>query len=242
MRPDVLTIHRFYQTPLGEQVAGLIAERVAALLPPLPGAITVGLGFGPPYLNHLMAQEPTDTCARFLAFMPAQQGVCHWPSIDDSRSSLVDPYHLPLADSSVERLLLTHALEHANKPANLLREAWRVLAPGGQIVVLVPNRLRTWSAAEGTPFGHGRPYTKGQLFTLMEEQMLPPEAWETALMQPPFTWPGAAKLMRASEKMIGRMGRTLGGALIVSARKQVYGAVPKGAAKARAVPVFTRTP
>jgi len=241
VRPDVLTIHRFYESPLGQQVGQLIGERIVKYLPPNPGAITVGLGYGLPYLEHLNAQEPEDTSSRFLAFMPAQQGVCHWPSVENSHTSLVDPYHLPLGDSSVERLLFTHALEHANKPANLLREAWRVLAPGGQIVVLVPNRLRTWSAAEATPFGHGRPYTKGQLFSLMSEQMLAPDAWETALMQPPFTWPGATKLMRASEKLIGSLGRTLGGALVVSARKQVYGAIPKGRAKARATPVLTQT-
>jgi SAM-dependent methyltransferase len=154
----------------------------------------------------------------------------------------VDPYHLPLADASVDALLLVHALEYANKPANYLREAWRVLAPGGQIIVIAPNRMRTWSAAEATPFGHGRPYSKGQLFSLMEDQMLPPEAWETALMQPPLSFPGAAGMMRFSERVVGSLGRALGGALLVSARKQVYGALPKGASKARAVPIFTQTP
>lgn len=242
MQPDVLTIHRFYQSLLGEQAAELIAERVQKYFPLQPGAITVGLGYSLPYLDHLRNEEKEGSSACYLAFMPAKQGVCHWPSINDSRTTLVDPYHLPLADSSIERLLLTHALEHANRPANLLREAWRVLAPGGQVVVLAPNRLRTWSAAEATPFGHGRPYTKSQLFGLMSEQMLAPDAWDTVLMQPPFTWPGATKLMRASEKLIGAMGRTLGGVIIVSARKQVYGAIPKGTAKVPAVPVLTRSP
>jgi len=242
MRPDVLTINRFYATELGAQAAQLISARIARQLPPLPGATTVGLGYALPYLDFLAEQEPVQTTARFLAFMPAQQGVCHWPKVNKSRSCLVDPYHLPLGDASIDRLLLVHSLEHANKPANLLREAWRVLAPGGLVVVVAPNRLRTWSAAEATPFGHGRPYSKRQLSSLMSEQMLPPENWETVLMQPPFTWPGAAKMMRVSERLIGSLGRSLGGALLVSARKQVYGAIPKGAAKARTVPVFTRTP
>jgi len=242
MRPDVLTINRFYSSPLGIQAAQLIAARVAVHLPPLQGAITIGLGYTLPYLDYLQTKEPAGTTARFLAFMPAQQGVCHWPSIKESRSCLVDPYHLPIADSSIERLLLVHSLEYANKPANLLREAWRVLAPGGLVVVVAPNRLRTWSAAEATPFGHGKPYSKRQLFSLMNEQMLPPENWETILMQPPFTWPGATKMMRVSERLIGSLGRALGGALLVSARKKVYGAIPKGSAKARSVPVLTPWP
>ena len=241
MRPDVLTIHRFYQTQLGIQAAQIIAERVVFYLPPQPGSITVALGYGLPYLAHLEAHYPSNTSAQFLAFMPAQQGVCHWPSIEDSRTCLVDPYRLPLADASVERVILVHSLEHANRPANLLREAWRVLVPGGQAIVVVPNRLRTWSTAEATPFGHGRPYSKHQLFALMNDQMLPPEDWETLLMQPPFKWPGATRFMRISEKLIAPLGRALGGALLVSARKQVYGAIPKGAAKPRANPVFTQS-
>lgn len=242
MQPDVLTMHRFYQTSLGIAAAGLISERIAYHLPPLAGSITVGLGYALPYMETLLLREPEASCARFLAFMPARQGVFHWPSITANRTALVDPYHLPLDDSSVERLLLAHSLEHANRPSALLREVWRVLAPGGQVVVLVPNRLRTWSAAEATPFGHGRPYTKGQLFSLMEEHMLSPDAFESVLMQPPFRWQAAAKLMRVSEKVIGAMGSTLGGALLVSARKQVYGALPKQASKAGAIPVLTRLP
>jgi SAM-dependent methyltransferase len=241
VRPDVLTIHRFYETALGKQAAQIIAERVAIHLSPAPDATVVGLGFTVPYLDHLAEASPVRGI-RQLAFMPAQQGVCHWPSIEKSRSCLVDPYHLPLDDSSVEAMLIVHSLEYANKPAHLLREVWRVLAPGGQVVVVAPNRMRTWSAAEATPFGHGRPYSKSQLYSLMQDQMLPPEAWETVLMQPPLKFPGAAKMMRMSERLIGKMGRGLGGALLVSARKQVYGALPKRMGKARAVPVFTQSP
>jgi SAM-dependent methyltransferase len=241
MRPDVLSIYRFYETALGQQTAQILSERIATHMKPASGATVVGLGYAVPYLDHLAA-EVSGVTARHLAFMPAQQGVCHWPTIGRPASCLVDPYHLPLADASVDALLLVHALEYANKPANYLREAWRVLAPGGQIIVIAPNRMRTWSAAEATPFGHGRPYSKGQLFSLMEDQMLPPEAWETALMQPPLSFPGAAGMMRFSERVVGSLGRALGGALLVSARKQVYGALPKGASKARAVPIFTQTP
>jgi len=242
VQPDVLTIHRFYQSPLGKQTAQILADRINGFFPPQAGAITVGLGYGLPYLNRLEENEPPNSSARFLAFMPAGQGVCHWPTTRDSRTALVDPYHLPLGDASVERLLFTHAIEHTSRPANLLREAWRVLAPGGQLVVVAPNRMRTWSAAEATPFGHGRPYSKHQLYRVLDDQMLTPEAWETGLMQPPFTWPGATKLMRTSERLIGGVAKALGGALLVSARKQVYGAIPKGTAKARTVPVFTRSP
>ena len=242
MRPDVLSIHRFYDSPLGRRAAEMIGERLLSFLPHASDMTTIGLGYAAPYLDMFYSESQGVSHSRTLAFMPDRQGVCHWPSLEKSKSCLVDPYHMPLADSSVDRVLLVHALEHAHKPTHLLREVWRVLAPGGQVVVVVPNRLRTWSAAEATPFGHGKPYSKRQLFQLMTDQMLPPDDWCTVLMMPPFQWRGAPRLMAVGERVIRVLGRNLGGALMVCARKQVYGALPKRAAKAKTVPVFTQVP
>lgn len=238
MRPDVLNLYRFYQSPLGRMVAELIGNRLAALWEAGTGQQTIGFGFALPYLSRLELTED-DPASRYLAFMPAQQGVCPWPQAAKSRAALVEEYNMPLPDSSVDRLLLMHALEHTNRPAHLLREAWRVLAPGGQVIAVVPNRRRTWSAVDATPFGHGRPYSKGQLYSLMDEQMLPPEGWDTALMLPPMTLPGTPRLMRWFERPIHAVGRNLGGVLIVGARKQVYGAVPTAEKRARIMPVLT---
>lgn len=238
MRPDVLQLYRFYASPLGQTVAPIISQRIEGLLAPRTGSVTVGLGFALPYLSHLEARE-ADEASRYLAFMPAQQGVCHWPGTHGSRTALVEEYHLPMPDSSVDRAVLAHSLEHANRPKHLLRELWRVLAPGGQVVMIVPNRRRSWSALETTPFGHGRPYSRSQLYELMSEQMLPPDGWDTALMMPPFKWPGGPRVVRYGERVIHGLGRALGGVLIVSARKQVYGALPKQGKRVPAMPVLT---
>lgn len=238
MRPDVLSLYRFYESALGRAAAPLISEKMSALLASQTNPVTVGFGYALPYLDHLAAAE-NQAGARYLAFMPAQQGVCHWPALQQSRTTLVEEYHLPLPDSSVDRFLMVHGLEHANRPVNLLREVWRVLAPGGQVVAVVPNRMRSWSAYEGTPFGHGRPYSKGQLYRLLGEHMLPPDGWSTALMMPPFVRPMAARSLKYGEKPIGFLGRNLGGALLVSARKQVYGALPNASKKAVIMPALT---
>ena len=46
--------------------------------------------------------------------------------------------HLPLADASVETLLLTEVLEHLREPGPVLEELSRVLKPGGVLIVSAP--------------------------------------------------------------------------------------------------------
>ena len=45
----------------------------------------------------------------------------------------------------------------------MLREIWRVMASGGQLLAVVPNRRGLWARMDTTPFGHGRPYSRSQI-------------------------------------------------------------------------------
>lgn len=241
MRPDVLTMHRFYQTAMGAAVSSLIHQTVEPLWSLNTGAPLFGLGFALPYLELAgrRGQPGKEPGPRSFALMPAAQGVCHWPTLQENSTVLVDEYHLPIGDSSVERLLVVHALEHSDKPTHLFREIWRVLAPGGQVIVVAPNRRRTWSALDTTPFGYGQPYSRSQVSALMSDQMLPPEKWDTALMVPPMFWPGTARLMTVMERSLHSLGKNMGGALVISARKQVYGTLLKGNVRAKTAPALT---
>ncbi len=48
-------------------------------------------------------------------------------------------------------------------PKELLREVWRVLAPSGRMMAIIPNRRGVWTRTDTTPFGHGRPYSRSQI-------------------------------------------------------------------------------
>ena len=50
-----------------------------------------------------------------------------------------DGYHLPFADRSFAAVLLVAVLEHTLQPPRILAEARRVLKPGGQVIIVVPN-------------------------------------------------------------------------------------------------------
>ena len=140
----------------------------------------LGVGYPTPYLG--LFREEAERC---LAFMPAVQGVVKWPTNRPSLAALVDELELPLTDSAVDRVLLVHALEMARDPIALLREVWRVLAGGGRLLIVVPNRRGVWARLDTTPFGHGRPYSRSQITHLLREAWFTPTGWGDALHVPP---------------------------------------------------------
>src|SRR3546814_5372441 len=113
----------------------MVRRAVRSVWPDVTGQRLVGLGFAAPYLRQFMGEAE-----RVLAFMPASQGVMHWPPDGAGLVSLVEETDLPLPDYSVDRVLLAHGLENADSLRGLLREIWRVLTGDGRLLVVVPNR------------------------------------------------------------------------------------------------------
>ena len=79
------------------------------------------MGYGAPYLDRFR-----DGARRCLALMPAEQGAAVWPEAGRCATALVDAQMLPLPDGCIDRLLLAHALEAADRPDLLLSEALRL--------------------------------------------------------------------------------------------------------------------
>jgi SAM-dependent methyltransferase len=145
-----------------------------------------------------------------------------WPRGAAVRSALVDEYDLPLLESTVDCALVVHGLEHADSPSDMLQELWRVLAPQGRVILVVPNRRGLWSASERTPFGSGRPFSRGQLASLLKEAQFSAVSWQHALFTPPFKGKGLPRVARYFEVAAGFAFTRFSGVIIVEAMKQVY--------------------
>src|ERR1700681_1024560 len=155
MSLDVVDLRNFYAQPLGAVARRFVSRGIRMRWSDTRGQRIAGIGYATPYLG--LFREEAERC---LAFMPAAQGVVKWPSARPALSALVDEFELPLPDAAVDRVLLVHALEMSNDPTALLREIWRVLASGGQLLAVVPNRRGLWARVDTTPFGHGPAYSR----------------------------------------------------------------------------------
>lgn len=183
MHHDVVDLRSFYyQRALGRVVQRILRDRLTAMWPPerSAGMTVAGYGFAVPMLRPYLPRA-----RRVMALMPGQQGVMQWPMGAPNHAVLCDETAWPLDTGSVDRLIVLHGLETADHAGALLTECWRVLGPGGRLLVMVPNRAGLWAQSEATPFGIGRSYTRGQLESQARGAGFVTEATGAALYIPP---------------------------------------------------------
>ena len=174
------TAAEFYATPRGAMVARLLRDRLAAIWPSLAGQSVLGPG-----LRRALPAALARACPRCIALTPAQvaagagrQGCPTFPAPAQEDA-------LPFPDLCFDRILLVHGLEAAEHARRLLREVWRVLKDDGRLLVVAPNRRGMWAYVESTPFGHGQPYSAGQIGRLLAASLFRVERRDAALFMPP---------------------------------------------------------
>ncbi len=233
MSIDVVDLRNFYSQRLGVVARRFVGRGIRQHFADLRGQRVLGVGYTTPYMG--LFREEADRC---LAFMPAVQGAMKWPTSRPGLAALVDELEMPLADSAVDRVLLVHALEMAHDPTALLREVWRVLASGGRLLVVVPNRRGVWARMDTTPFGHGRPYSRAQISQLMRDTWFTPTGWGEALHVPPVARGWFLRSAVAWERAGAIIAAPFAGVHIVEATKQVYRVIPVRRERSRLVPAL----
>lgn len=83
-------------------------------------------------------------------------------SFPNVKFELGDMHSLPVDDTSIDTVLLMHALTYTTKPQQVFNEAARVLKPGGQLLAVTLNKHHHEKAVE--PYNHvNLGFTTGQL-------------------------------------------------------------------------------
>ena len=216
MHLDVLDLRNFYyRTQLGRAAQRAVRNQVVEIFPPQDGLTVAGFGFAVPLLRPYLEKS-----RRVIALMPGQQGVMPWPTGAANLTVLCEETLWPLEAERVDRLVVLHGLETSEHSEALLNECWRVLAPGGKALFVVPNRGGLWARRDRTPFGYGRPYSLSQLEAQLTRHDFKPERHTAALFQPP----SEARFWLKTGPVWERVGRRIsgtftGGVLIVEAEK-----------------------
>src|SRR5437764_947161 len=217
MPSDVVDLRDFYRSGLGQVARRMIRRAIQRVWPDLHGMRLLGIGYTTPFLTALSGDTE-----RTVALMPASLGVLRWPPDGRNLVTLADEGELPFADYSVDRVWLVHALETSEEIGRMLKEIWRVLAGGGRLLIVVPNRRGIWARLDRAPFGSGRPYTLSQLSQLLRDEQFTPVGSDTALFIPP----AKRRMIMRSAPAWERIGRswfpTFAGVLLVEATKQIY--------------------
>lgn len=224
MHLDVHQLRDFYyRSQLGRAAQKGVRDRLVERWGPTRGLSVVGYGFAVPLLRPFL-----ETATRVIGLMPAPQGVMHWPADGDNHSVLCDEARWPLANDSVDRLVMMHGLETCEHPLALLDEAHRVMAPQGRALIVVPSRGGMWARSDATPFGFGRPYTRAQIERLLGESGFVSTGHAAALFFPP----SSRRFWLRSARTLETLGRRwawerMGGVLMVEAMRRDT-AAPRG--------------
>jgi ArsR family transcriptional regulator len=124
-----------------------MAEALLKLMPPM---VIADLGAGDGSFSLLLAQNATkvfavDSSAKMIEFA-REQAKRHGVKNVDYR--IGDMEELPIKDVAVDLVFFSQSLHHALHPAHAAQEAFRILRPGGRIVILDLAKHRFEEARE----------------------------------------------------------------------------------------------
>jgi len=112
-----------------------LGQFLLRIVPPL---VVADLGSGEGLVSELLARRcrkviAVDNSERIVAYGRARARKIGLRNLEFRLGDLQDP---PIEEASVDLVLLSQALHHAEDPARALHSAWRILKPGGQVWIL----------------------------------------------------------------------------------------------------------
>lgn len=129
------------QSARGRRLMQLEAQEVSRQLPDVFG-------------RHLLQIGAWDEEGRLLAGAETLHHAVLGTFTAAGTAAVINPAQLPLADKSVDAVLLPHTLEFAASPHNVLREVDRVLNDRGRLFLLGFNPWSGWALRRRVGLGH----------------------------------------------------------------------------------------
>lgn len=148
-----------------------------------------------------------------------------------SKYPVADIEELPLANDSIDAVVIHHGLDFTDDSHRLLREATRVLRPGGHILIIGFNPVSPWgirklfSRRAHMPW-RGRFISKRRLSDWLQLLDLHIDQVHHGLHFLPWRIPGFLKQSERFEKMGTKIGSPFGGVYAFSCVKQVAPITP----------------
>ncbi|NLO89947.1 MAG: class I SAM-dependent methyltransferase [Clostridia bacterium] len=168
----------WYETEMGSLVHEIEKEVIFELLKPQKGQRVLDLGCGTGLYSIELAKmglkvTGIDISEKMISYARKKSENLGL----DIRFIVQDAHSLPFEDDTFDRVVSVTALEFFPEPTRALREAYRVLKPGGRMVIGVIGANSPWSARyekkakeeEDSVFRHARFYTAEELLSLLPE-------------------------------------------------------------------------
>ena len=150
------------------------------------GATILDLGCSTGYLLEDLEREHPSATLIGVDLVVAGLLKAH-AAVPTARLLHADACQLPLADASVDAIVSANLFEHIPDDVRALREASRVIRPGGRVALIVPAGPGTYDYYDRF-LGHERRYAHGELARKCRAVGLEPleDRFIAALLYPPF--------------------------------------------------------
>lgn len=141
------------------------------------------------------------------------------------------PEYLPICNESVDVIILHHVLEFSDNPHQILREAHRALASGGQLFVVGFNPWSFWALRKTLTYPKKAPWagcflSRNRLYDWLNLLDFKLQHIRFAQFGWPFSGCSDGRKYSWLEKMGQKYNCFLGGFYVLCARKQVVGMTP----------------